>query len=114
MSDRTSQPASARDCRLVHLLYIPCHPFALGFLILLCASQPANDCLATVGFGIYHSGVRIGGSEYTFSNDGVFSHQPGELGDDTPQREVVSFGDLSIDSRAVVSRRVKILFPNGS
>ena len=41
---------------------------------------PANDWLAPIGFGLHHSGVRIGGQEYTFSNDGVFSHTPGEVG----------------------------------
>jgi hypothetical protein len=44
-----------------------------------------------------------GSTEYTFSNDGVFSHTAGELGqDDTPLRENVNLGELTIDSRAVV------------
>ena len=70
-----------------------------------------NDCLSVAGIGLYHSGVRVGGEEYTFSNDGVFSHTPGEVGTGGPDgadvvlRELVPLGTLSIDSKAVVRWR---------
>lgn len=38
---------------------------------------PANHYLYPVGFGIYHTGVEISGSEYTFASEGgVFHHTP--------------------------------------
>lgn len=35
-----------------------------------------NQWAAPTGLGIWHSGLQVYGTEYTFSNDGVFSHQP--------------------------------------
>lgn len=79
---------------------------------------PANDCLATIGFGLHHTGVRIGGQEYTFSNDGVFSHTPGEVGQDGVElRAVLPLGELTIDSKAVddiISELRASSFPAGS
>ena len=64
--------------------------------------SPANDCLATIGWGLHHSGVRVGGREYTYSDDGVFSHSEGEVGDENVRlRAVIPLGELSIDNRAV-------------
>jgi len=38
---------------------------------------PANELLHPVGLGIYHTGVEISGSEYTFADSaGIFSHPP--------------------------------------
>ncbi|KAG5184663.1 PPPDE putative peptidase domain-containing protein [Tribonema minus] len=37
----------------------------------------ANEYLHSTGFGLYHSGVQIGGKEYTFAGGGgIFSHEP--------------------------------------
>lgn len=37
----------------------------------------ANEYLYPAGFGVYHSGVQIGGKEYTFAGGGgIFSHDP--------------------------------------
>jgi deubiquitinase DESI2 len=79
---------------------------------------PANDCLATIGFGLHHTGVRIGGQEYTFSNDGVFSHTPGEVAQEGVRlRAVLPLGQLTIDSKAVddmISELRGKSFPAGS
>jgi len=41
--------------------------------------SPANDCLHPVGFGVYHSGVEILGTEYSFaSGSGIFEYSPKE------------------------------------
>ena len=46
--------------------------------------------------------MRVGGREYTYSDDGVFSHSEGEVGDDNVRlRAVIPLGELSIDNRAV-------------
>lgn len=77
--------------------------------------SPANDCLATIGFGLYHTGVRIGGAEYTFSNDGVFSHAPGEC--QYELRSLIPLGELTISNKeveGVVSELRGAAFPAGS
>ena len=79
--------------------------------------SPANDCLATIGWGLHHSGVRVGGREYTYSDDGVFSHSEGEVGDDNVRlRAVIPLGELSIDNRAVdgAVTELRAAFPAGS
>jgi hypothetical protein len=80
--------------------------------------SPANDCLATIGCGLHHTGVRIGGQEWTFSNDGVFSHTPGEVGQEGIElRAVVPLGELTIDSKGVegvISELRANAFPAGS
>ena len=36
-----------------------------------------NDLLFPLGLGVYHSGIQVHGTEYTFgSGGGVFSHAP--------------------------------------
>lgn len=32
--------------------------------------------MRAVGLGLYHTGVEIGGLEYTFAQQGIFFHQP--------------------------------------
>lgn len=79
--------------------------------------SPANDCLATIGWGLHHSGVRVGGREYTYSDDGVFSHSEGEVGDENVRlRAVIPLGELSIDNRAVdgAVTELRAAFPAGS
>lgn len=40
-----------------------------------------NDLLLNFGVGLFHSGVQIGGQEYTFaSGSGIFTHSPKEAG----------------------------------
>jgi deubiquitinase DESI2 len=55
---------------------------------------PVNECLHPVGLGMYHTGVEVLGSEYTFASQaGVFQHTPKEV----PQavfREQVYMGDF--------------------
>lgn len=41
--------------------------------------SPMNDLIYPMGIGIYHSGVVVHGSEYTFGESGVFSHPPQQL-----------------------------------
>ena len=78
--------------------------------------SPANDCLCAVGFGVYHSGVRLGNTEWTFSDDGIFSHAPGEVGQDIPVRDLVNLGELKVDNRAVEMAldELRAAFPSGS
>ncbi|CAM9582847.1 unnamed protein product [Chrysoparadoxa australica] len=41
--------------------------------------HPANQWLQVGGVGVYHSGVEVGGYEYTFASDaGIFAHSPRE------------------------------------
>ncbi|KAG2373171.1 hypothetical protein C9374_012773 [Naegleria lovaniensis] len=35
-----------------------------------------NSTMYVYGLGIYHSGLQIGGSEFTFGREGTFSHEP--------------------------------------
>lgn len=55
---------------------------------------PVNDCLHPIGLGMYHTGVEVLGSEYTFASQaGVFHHTPREV----PQatfREQVYMGEF--------------------
>jgi deubiquitinase DESI2 len=55
---------------------------------------PVNECLHPIGLGMYHTGVEVLGSEYTFASQaGVFHHQPKEV----PQatfREQIYMGDF--------------------
>jgi deubiquitinase DESI2 len=56
---------------------------------------PVNECLHPIGLGLYHTGVEILGSEYTFASQaGVFNHSPKEV----PQatfREQIYMGEFS-------------------
>ena len=41
---------------------------------------PVNECLHPLGLGIYHTGVEVLGSEYTFASQaGIFHHSPKEV-----------------------------------
>jgi deubiquitinase DESI2 len=55
---------------------------------------PVNDCLHPIGLGMYHTGVEVLGSEYTFASQaGVFHHNPKEV----PQatfREQIFMGEF--------------------
>ena len=55
--------------------------------------SPANDYIQPFGLGAYHSGVVIGGSEYTFAGGaGIFDHTPGEPGAGARFREAIDLG----------------------
>ena len=39
----------------------------------------SNEYFHPIGLGFYHSGIKIGSSEYTFgSGSGIFEHEPGQ------------------------------------
>lgn len=58
--------------------------------------SPNNDSLYPWGLGFYHSGVVIGGQEYTFSQSGVFSHPPrGISQSDAKFREMIRMGTFN-------------------
>ena len=51
-----------------------------------------NETLYPLGLGMYHSGVQIGGNEFTFaSGSGIFSHDPRQAGG-AKFRETISMG----------------------
>jgi hypothetical protein len=53
-----------------------------------------NEALQPIGLGVYHTGVSIGGSEWTFAGGaGIFSHEPREPGGNEARfREAVDMG----------------------
>jgi len=55
----------------------------------------ANDVLYGFGLGLYHSGVQVGGNEWTFaSGSGIFSHDPRQAGG-ARFREAIEMGSFS-------------------
>ena len=55
--------------------------------------SPVNDYIQPFGLGLYHSGVVIGGSEYTFAGGaGIFDHTPGQPGAGARFREAIELG----------------------
>lgn len=56
--------------------------------------SPVNEALQPIGLGVYHTGVFIGGSEWTFAGGaGIFSHDPREPGGGEARfREAVDMG----------------------
>jgi len=55
-------------------------------------NSDANETLYQFGLGMYHSGVQIGGNEFTFaSGSGIFSHDPRQAGG-AKFRETLSMG----------------------
>jgi len=78
--------------------------------------SPANDCLYTIGLGVHHSGVRVNGREWTFSNDGIFSTSFGDVPDDVQSRAEVNLGELKVDSKVVddAISDLRAAFPAGS
>lgn len=58
-----------------------------------------NELLYQVGLGMYHSGVTVGGNEYTFAGGGgVYSHPPKEASG-ARFREAVDYGNYAGTSR---------------
>ena len=42
--------------------------------------SPANDILHNIGFGLYHSGIEINGTEHTFGQGGgIFDMNPKQV-----------------------------------
>jgi hypothetical protein len=56
--------------------------------------SPLNEALQPIGLGVYHTGLSIGGSEWTFAGGaGIFSHDPREPGGGEARfREAVDMG----------------------
>jgi deubiquitinase DESI2 len=56
--------------------------------------SPANELiLHTIGLGLYHSGVEVLGSEYTFAaSAGIFSHTPRDAGPQAKFRSQLTIG----------------------
>jgi len=62
-----------------------------------------NDLLFPLGLGIYHSGISVHGTEYTFgSGGGVFSHEP-KSAPSAHFRCSIVLGEVDADSREVES-----------
>ena len=60
----------------------------------------SNEYLYAWGFGSYHSGVEVGGSEYTFGGgSGIFSHSPKDV-PNAKLRESILIGEI-LASRTV-------------
>jgi deubiquitinase DESI2 len=70
----------------------------------------SNDMLLNFGLGLFHSGVQIGGTEYTFaSGSGIFTHSPKEAGG-AVFRESVVIGEYS-GSNAEIEDIISTLRP---
>ena len=64
--------------------------------------SPVNDFIQPFGIGVFHSGVHIGGKEYTFAGGGgIFDHSPLEPGGPAVFREGVVIGVFEGGSNAV-------------
>jgi len=62
-----------------------------------------NDLLFPLGLGIYHSGIAVHGTEYTFgSGGGIFSHEP-KAAPSARFRCSIVLGEVDADSREVES-----------
>ena len=60
-----------------------------------------NDLLFPLGLGIYHSGISVHGTEYTFgSGGGIFSHEP-KSAPSAHFRCSIVLGEVDADSREV-------------
>lgn len=63
--------------------------------------SPANEYMVGLGLGVFHSGLEVYGTEYTFgSGGGVFSHPPKQAGGHQ-FRERVYLGDVMMGHREV-------------
>lgn len=68
-----------------------------------------NDYASTIGFGIFHSGVEVYGTEYAYGGhqfpfSGVFTNQPQdaeELGENFKFRESIYIGETNLSKKAV-------------
>jgi len=61
-----------------------------------------NPWLDPVGLGIYHSGIQVFGTEYTFGNDGVVNHTPKNVGDSgCPFKIGIVLGTVNVTRRNV-------------
>jgi len=63
----------------------------------------ANDCLHTIGFGLYHTGVQIRDQEFTFSPEGIFDHHPRTVPENVVFRETLEIGSFYGNAAAVRS-----------
>jgi deubiquitinase DESI2 len=72
--------------------------------------SPANEwVLHTVGLGLYHSGIEVLGSEYTFAaNAGIFHHSPRDAGPQAQFRSQLLIGTFE-GGPAEVQTAVRVL-----
>lgn len=54
-----------------------------------------NDWVAPVGLGLYHSGLEICGTEYTFSDSGIYSNPPRDAGPGATFRTQIKLGFIT-------------------
>ena len=64
--------------------------------------SPVNDAIVPFGLGVFHTGVQVGGREYTFAGGaGIFDHAPQEPGDNARFRESLDMGTFEGGEPAV-------------
>eukprot|EP00457_Paulinella_chromatophora_P013250 gb/GEZN01013529.1/.p1 GENE.gb/GEZN01013529.1/~~gb/GEZN01013529.1/.p1 ORF type:complete len:261 (+),score=51.86 gb/GEZN01013529.1/:58-783(+) len=84
---------------------------ATGYHILLHVYEPTEQQMSMPGFGVYHSGVEIAGTEYTFaggpgqSGTGVMSHRPKAAPPGSPwkYKQTEDLGPLQMDRAKLTS-----------
>ncbi|KAL0477783.1 DeSI-like protein [Acrasis kona] len=63
--------------------------------------NPNNNMTHAFGMGIYHSGLEVHGTEYTFGDGGAFSHDPRKAEGGAAFRESVILGETDLTSTQV-------------
>lgn len=61
-----------------------------------------NNNLYVYGLGIYHSGLQIGGTEYTFGREGAFEHEP-QKAPAVPLRDSIFLATIELPRDRIVS-----------
>src|SRR3989338_6423044 len=61
-----------------------------------------NNNYFTYGLGIYHSGLQIGGTEYTFGREGAFTHEP-KKAPQAPLRETIYLSTIELPRDRITS-----------
>jgi len=73
--------------------------------------SPVNEFIYPVGLGVFHTGVQIGATEYTFAGGaGIFDHTPLEPGDNVVFRESIELGSFE-GGQQVLKQAVSELGP---
>jgi len=64
--------------------------------------SPANEFIQPFGLGVYHTGVVIGGKEFTYAGGaGIFDHSPQQPGEQAKFRESVVVGSFDGNATAL-------------
>lgn len=92
---------------------------ATGYKVLLNVYDlgDTNNYTHDLGFGTYHTGVQVGGREYTFSGgSGVFYHDPKDVPGEATFRESIEMGTYTGTSMALdkILDNLKSQFPGDS